>query len=94
MSTTTATPVTNQQSQSGQTSQQGQTPAGLQQQSSASSSSSKVGGEVAGGGGGGGGGNGVTGQSVQKPIELDKIYQWINELCMPATRENALIELR
>jgi CCR4-NOT transcription complex subunit 9 len=28
-----------------------------------------------------------------KPVELDKIYQWINELCMPATRENALIEL-
>ena len=31
---------------------------------------------------------------VGKQIELDKIYQWINELCIPATRENALIELR
>lgn len=36
----------------------------------------------------------TAGQSVPKPIELDKIYQWINELCMPATRENALVELR
>ena len=27
-------------------------------------------------------------------VELEKIYQWINELCSPVTRENALIELR
>ena len=26
--------------------------------------------------------------------ELEKIYQWINDLCSPITRENALIELR
>ena len=26
--------------------------------------------------------------------ELEKIYQWINDLCSPLTRENALIELR
>jgi hypothetical protein len=26
--------------------------------------------------------------------ELEKIYQWINDLCSPVTRENALIELR
>lgn len=31
--------------------------------------------------------------SQTKPVELEKIYQWINELCMPMTRENALIEL-
>jgi CCR4-NOT transcription complex subunit 9 len=31
--------------------------------------------------------------SQSKPVELEKIYQWINELCMPSTRENALIEL-
>ena len=29
-----------------------------------------------------------------KQIEPEKIYQWINELCMPSTRENALVELR
>ena len=28
-----------------------------------------------------------------KPIDLDKIYTWINELCMPSSRENALLEL-
>ena len=28
-----------------------------------------------------------------KPIDLDKIYIWINELCMPSSRENALLEL-
>lgn len=31
--------------------------------------------------------------TVNKQIEPEKIYQWINELCMPATREEALIEL-
>jgi hypothetical protein len=32
--------------------------------------------------------------TATKPVESEKIYQSINELCMPATRENALIELR
>ncbi len=32
--------------------------------------------------------------TTQETAEPEKIYQWINELCMPATRENALIELR
>ena len=31
---------------------------------------------------------------VVKTVDLDKIYEWINELCAPSTRENALIELR
>lgn len=35
----------------------------------------------------------VSSSQQAKQIEPDKIYQWINELCMPATRENALIEL-
>ncbi len=35
----------------------------------------------------------MTTPSATKIIELEKIYQWINELCMPATRENALVEL-
>jgi len=33
-------------------------------------------------------------QQQTKPIEPEKIYQYINELCMPMTRENALLELR
>lgn len=31
--------------------------------------------------------------TTNKMIELEKIYQWITELCMPSTRENALVEL-
>jgi CCR4-NOT transcription complex subunit 9 len=31
--------------------------------------------------------------TVPKSIEQEKIYLWINELCMPGTRENALLEL-
>jgi CCR4-NOT transcription complex subunit 9 len=31
--------------------------------------------------------------SNSMPIDLEKIYQWIKDLCSPATRENALIEL-
>ena len=33
-------------------------------------------------------------QAALKPIEPEKIYAWINELCMQSTRENALLELR
>lgn len=80
MSASTVAPTSNQPQQQ-QTNQQGL------QQSTGSSSSTKVGGTD-------GGSSSAAGQAVPKSIELDKIYQWINELCMPATRENALIELR
>lgn len=30
----------------------------------------------------------------QETVDMEKIYQWINELCVPSIRENALIELR
>jgi hypothetical protein len=32
--------------------------------------------------------------NIPETVELERIYQWINELCNPLTRENALIELR
>ena len=37
---------------------------------------------------------GVASTAAVKTVDLDKIYEWINELCAPSTRENALIELR
>ena len=36
----------------------------------------------------------MTTNQNTKQIEPEKIYQWINELCTPSTRENALVELR
>jgi hypothetical protein len=33
-------------------------------------------------------------QQQSQKADNEKIYQWINELCMPATREMALVELR
>lgn len=35
----------------------------------------------------------MTTSQNTKQIEPEKIYQWINELCTPNTRENALVEL-
>lgn len=36
----------------------------------------------------------MTSNQQIKPVEQEKIFQLINDLCMPSTRENALIELR
>ena len=35
----------------------------------------------------------ATTTTTLRPAELEKIYAWINELCVPSQRENALLEL-
>lgn len=32
-------------------------------------------------------------QQQQQPLDMDKVYKWINDLSFPDTRENALLEL-